>query len=348
MSEPRPLPEPTPASWTRRRALGALGLLGASSLSACSSEATAGTAHDEGDDTSEASLVSLTPTVGAFNETFSAARTSYTQNVTNGVATIGFTPTFGAGYTCTVQGSAVASGAVSSAIALSVGTNSVSIVVTSSATGRTTEYTVVVTRAAQTCTLIPQETDGPYPLYSVLSDPTMVRADITEGKAGVPLTVHLSLIDVNDQCSPIEGAAVYVWHCDADGAYSGYGGNQNGNHLGETFCRGLQVSDASGNVTFQTIYPGWYPGRITHVHFEVFLDAVLQTPASAVSQLAFPQSVTQAVYAVAPYASNGQNTSVPSFSADNVFSDGVGLQLATVTGDTTTGFVATLTIGVAV
>jgi protocatechuate 3,4-dioxygenase beta subunit len=194
------------------------------------------------------------------------------------------------------------------------------------------------------CALIPQETQGPYPLLSVLSNPAMVRRDITEGRPGVPLTMRLKLVDINANCAPIADAGVYVWHCDKDGVYSGY--QQPGaNTVGQTFCRGLQYTDCNGEVAFDTMYPGWYAGRITHVHFQVYLTT--GGAVTATSQNAFPPAVTQAVYASSLYAAHGQNTSVASIAQDNVFSDGYALQMPTVTGDTTTGYVARLAIGVA-
>jgi protocatechuate 3,4-dioxygenase beta subunit len=202
------------------------------------------------------------------------------------------------------------------------------------------------TTSSGSCALIPQETQGPYPLLSVLSNSTIVRSDITEGKAGLPLTLKLSLVNVNNSCAPISGAAVYVWHCDKDGSYSGYSSNANGNHTGETFLRGVQVTDSNGQVTFTTIYPGWYAGRITHIHFQVYLSNNLQVTATATSQIAFPQEVTTAVYNTALYT-KGQNTTVTSFAADGIFADGTAYQMATLSGDTTNGYTATLTVGVA-
>ena len=155
-------------------------------------------------------------------------------------------------------------------------------------------------------------------------------------------------MDVNDGCAPIANAAVYVWHCDKDGAYSGYSSSQNGSHAGETFLRGVQTSNAAGQVQFTTIYPGWYAGRITHIHFQIFLQNNTGGGAEATSQIAFPQAVTQAVYASSLYAARGQNTSVASFAQDNVFSDGVDFQLATVSGSVAAGYTAALTVGVAV
>lgn len=197
--------------------------------------------------------------------------------------------------------------------------------------------------ANTSCVLIPQETEGPYPLLAVLSNSAMVRSDIRETRTGVTLQMILSIVNVNQGCAPLTNAAVYVWYCDKDGNYSGYGSVQ-----GQTFLRGIQMTDANGQVRFTGVYPGWYQGRITHIHFQVYLNANLGGGATATSQIAFPPNVTQAVYASSLYAGRGQNTSVTSISADGIFSDGSSYQLATVTGDVNSGFVANLTVGVAV
>jgi protocatechuate 3,4-dioxygenase beta subunit len=215
---------------------------------------------------------------------------------------------------------------------------------TSAGTGSTTAGAGATTTfgGAGTCVLIPEETEGPYPL-DLSGDEEFFRSDITEGRPGVPLTLTLSLVDVNAGCGPIEGARIDVWHCDADGVYSGV--SQPGNDTtDQTFCRGIQLTDANGQATFQTVYPGWYQGRITHVHFEVFLDSGLV----ATSQIAFPEEVTDAVYAVEPYAAKGPNTSVRSVAEDMVFSDGSQYQMAAVTGGADARYIATLLLGLAV
>lgn len=194
------------------------------------------------------------------------------------------------------------------------------------------------------CVLIPEETVGPYPLFSdIASASTYMREDITEGKTGVPLRLLLTIVNVTASCAPITDALVYVWHCDKDGLYSGYS-QAGSNTIGETFCRGVQMTDSTGLARFTTIYPGWYSGRITHAHFRVYLGNSLQ----ATSQLAFAQDVTRTVYASSLYAARGQNTSVTSFSADNVFSDGEQYQLCTITENASTGgYDAALTVGIA-
>jgi protocatechuate 3,4-dioxygenase beta subunit len=197
--------------------------------------------------------------------------------------------------------------------------------------------------ASGSCSVIPTETIGPYPLSTLLNSSSVLREAINEDKTGVPLTVKLKLLNVNNLCTPVSGY-VYIWHCDKDGNYSGYSPD-----VGKTYCRGVQYTDSNGVATFTTIYPGWYAGRITHIHFQVFLTAYSSTAKStAISQMAFPASVTTAVYTSSLYSSKGQNNSVTSFAADNVFSDGVTYQLATVTGNVTEGYVASLEVGIAV
>lgn len=224
----------------------------------------------------------------------------------------------------------------------------VQIQVTESESGKSTTISVTVSSATTSCHLIPSETDGPYPLYTVLANSAMIRSSIQETKTGVPLTVELTLVNVNGSCAVIPNAYVYIWHCDRAGEYSGYSSSQNGSHAGETFCRGIQRTDSSGKVTFTTIYPGWYAGRITHVHFQVYLSTLSQSAVTVTSQFGFPQDITYAVYDSSLYSSHGQNTSVTSFAADNIFSDGTQYQIVSISGSVEAGYTAKLIVGVSV
>lgn len=147
---------------------------------------------------------------------------------------------------------------------------------------------------AGVCAITPEVTEGPF-----YFDPKLERADVTEGKKGVALTVRLQVVDAT--CRPLAGARVDIWHCDAQGAYSGYPGQGDGRDVdtsGQTFLRGWQKTDASGIVTFATIYPGWYRGRTTHIHFKVFPD----DNSVMTGQLFFPDSLSEQIFtAVAPY-----------------------------------------------
>jgi protocatechuate 3,4-dioxygenase beta subunit len=332
--------ETKPSPVTRRQVLGTLGILSAVPLVSCS-----GYSSTSVTSSTDASLSTLVLSSGTLSPAFAAGTTAYTASVSNATGSVTVTATkTDSGSTININGTNVASGAASGAVTLAVGTNTITIVVTA-ASGSTRIYSIVVTRAGTgttACVLIPQETDGPYPLYSVLGNSALMRADIRDGRTGVPVSLVLSLVNVNNNCSPLTNAAVYVWHCDKDGNYSGYG-----NQAGLSYLRGIQLTNSNGQVTFGTIYPGWYAGRITHIHFQVYLNANVSGTATATSQIAFPQAVTTAVYNSSLYAARGQNSSVASFSADNVFADGTTYQLATVTGDVTAGYVATLNVGVA-
>ena len=175
----------------------------------------------------------------------------------------------------------------------------------------------------------------------MISNPAYFRRDITEGKSGLPLTLTIGVVNVKTSCSPVSGANVEVWQCDAAGHYSEY--SQPGyDGTGQTFLRGVQTTDGNGNVTFRTIYPGWYMGRATHIHVEVFANGA----AVKTTQIAFPEDVSSAVYRTGVYASHGQSSTTNA--RDNVFSDGTDGEMATLTGDTTSGYTAALTIGVSV
>lgn len=201
---------------------------------------------------------------------------------------------------------------------------------------------------APACRLTPTETEGPFPLRAALAGDRLLRADITEGVPGVPLALRIRLVDVNRGCRPIAGAWVYVWHCDRDGRYSGYAGLGSAGRAGETFLRGIQKSDADGCVTFHTVYPGWYEGRITHVHCMVFLAGgplSSTSPSVATTQFAFPDAATAAVYA-SPRYGKGPNTSVTRLEDDNVFADGAGAEMLTLAGSVAAGFAAGIVVGV--
>jgi protocatechuate 3,4-dioxygenase beta subunit len=338
----------------RRQALGAFGALGALAVAACgggSADSSSSSGSTTTTTSTDATLSGLTVSSGTLSPTFASGTTSYTVSVANTVTALTVTPTVNtSGATVKVAGTAVTSGSASASQTLSVGTNTISIVVTAADGSTTDTYTVTATRAAATagtCTLTATETDGPYPLYAILTNSILTRSDITEGKTGVPLTLTITLQDLNNSCAPISGAGIYIWHCDKDGIYSGYANSTNAGSTSTTFLRGVQVTDSNGQVTFTTIYPGWYAGRITHVHAQVYLnDSLVEGTAVATTQLAFPIDITTAVYNTSLYT-KGQNTSVTSFSADNVFSDGTSTEMLTLSGDTTNGYAATMTISIA-
>ncbi len=175
------------------------------------------------------------------------------------------------------------------------------------------------------CTLIPTETEGPFPL-DLTANTYYFRQDLREDRTGVTLHLKLKILG-SENCAPMANARVNVWMCDKDGVYSGYASAQNpGGQANTTWLRGYQMTDASGEVDFTTIFPGWYQGRICHIHFRVFVSSNY----AVVSQLSFDINTKNALYA--------QNSSLytkgndpMTFQQDNIFSDGYTYQLASLT-----------------
>ena len=205
---------------------------------------------------------------------------------------------------------------------------------------------------------IPDETAGPYPGDGsngpdVLEQSGVVRRDIrsSTGNAsgtaeGVPMELELTIQDLAAGGAPFAGAALYVWHCTREGGYSMYSDGI----TDQNYLRGVQIADADGRVSFTSIVPGCYDGRWPHIHFEVYPDQAStadSTSAIATSQVALPAEVCREVYAESGYADSVANLDRVSLADDGVFGDDGGAsQLATVTGDVSSGFTVALTVGV--
>jgi protocatechuate 3,4-dioxygenase beta subunit len=207
-----------------------------------------------------------------------------------------------------------------------------------------------------TCSTIPNETQGPYPGdgtngANALTLSGIVRSDIrasvggaTGVAQGVVLNVTLTLLD-SKTCSPLADRAIYIWHCDRDGNYSMYSAAV----AAENYLRGVQVTDAAGQVTFTTIFPGCYSGRWPHIHFEIYPSLASATSGAskiATSQLALPKAICDTVYATSGYSASVTNLSRITLATDNVFSDGSTLQIPTITGSVADGIAAGLTVAI--
>jgi protocatechuate 3,4-dioxygenase beta subunit len=227
---------------------------------------------------------------------------------------------------------------------------------TASTTTVTPATTIAATAGSASLEQIPEETAGPYPGdgsngRNVLNQSGVVRSDIrssfgssTTTAAGVPTTVKLTLVNVADG-TPLSGAAVYIWHCDAAGRYSMY--SQGATE--ENYLRGVQEADASGTVTFTSIYPACYAGRWPHIHYEVYpslSDATTAASKLATSQLALSKDVSLAVYATDDYPNSTQNLSQVSLASDMVFSDGAELETPVITGSVDGGYTIALTAAI--
>ncbi|MCO4252879.1 intradiol ring-cleavage dioxygenase [Pseudarthrobacter raffinosi] len=251
---------------------------------------------------------------------------------------------------CTPGGSGTTAGTSTSAATATATASAASTTATPTASP-------TLTRAIAECGVeIPQETAGPYPGDgsngpNVLAASGVVRQDITSsfgtGSAsaeGVPLTFTLTLLDNANGCVPLAGAAVYAWHCDRDGRYSMYDSGL----ANENYLRGVQEADASGQVTFTSIFPGAYPGRWPHIHFEVFESMSNATAAGqvlAVSQIALTKAACDDVYATPGYEASIANMKRTTLQSDNVFrNDGGIYQLATRIGSASAGYTAGLNV----
>jgi protocatechuate 3,4-dioxygenase beta subunit len=187
-----------------------------------------------------------------------------------------------------------------------------------------------VESGAVACVLTPEQTEGPYYIAN-----EKLRKNITEGRPGTPLILRLAVVDAAT-CKAIKGAAVDVWHCDASGAYSGFG-RGGGNR---TFMRGVQRTDANGVATFRTVYPGWYQGRTVHIHVKVHVRGnVVHT-----GQLYFPDTLTDAVYKRSPYRNRPQRTTRNA--DDFVFASGGKRSMLRVRRRRAGGYFGSITMGV--
>lgn len=211
------------------------------------------------------------------------------------------------------------------------------------------------------CKVSPQQTEGPF-----YFETRFIRSDITEGRPGTILHLKLKIVEGED-CTPVRDAIVDIWSCDAGGEYSGYESvyteagqlkeqrglprdqskhpdsrrpafHQEPNNE-STFMRGAQVTDADGEVEFRTLYPGWYPGRATHIHIKVYLgdDEVFT------SQMYFPEEVNEAVYAHEVYA--GKEGTRTKNGEDGIFTESDDNPLVELT-EVEDGYVGTLTFGI--
>jgi protocatechuate 3,4-dioxygenase beta subunit len=205
---------------------------------------------------------------------------------------------------------------------------------------------------AEVCKLMAEQEVGPYYVAG-----EMLRQDITEGKAGLPLSLRIAVLDVRT-CKPLTGAAVDIWHCDALGLYSGFtkqslmgpggpggpGGPPPGPPPGGfggpggpggppqshptdklTFLRGIQMTDAEGAVRFRTVFPGFYMGRTNHIHFKVRLGGHAEGKGYAaghtshVGQVFFPEEFAAKLMEHEPYS--GHKIHRTTQAEDDVFGD---------------------------
>ena len=196
--------------------------------------------------------------------------------------------------------------------------------------------------ATPACIVKPEQTEGPYFMEAKLNR-SDIRTDPLDGqrREGLPLALALRVSTVAaGSCSPVVGAVVDLWQCDAAGAYSDVR-DARFNTVGKRFLRGYQLTDGDGRARFTTIYPGWYPGRAVHVHFKVRVKGEAKNH-EFVSQLYFDDALTERIHAQAPYSSHpGRRTRN---TEDGLYRNG-GRELTLAVTESKDGYAASFDVG---
>ena len=187
-------------------------------------------------------------------------------------------------------------------------------------TQKTTTGNTLNQTTSGSCTISPSETKGPFPIKTP-SD--LAKANIVSDRKGIPLLVTIKIQNKNNNCKDLSNVMVDIWHCDAEGNYSEYGGTgmQSIDYTSVHFLRGRQTTNEKGEVSFITIYPGWYRGRAPHIHVEI-LDNNNKSLLS--TQIAFPEDISDTVYTNSNYKGKADTSN----SSDNVFSNSISLHMA--------------------
>jgi protocatechuate 3,4-dioxygenase beta subunit len=305
----------------RRRMLGLLGGAGLMALFGCS-----------GDDSGDAAAGDASTTTGGATPGSVPGAASTTTSTTTGPAAA---PSTGAGTAATNATTA-----------------------TSATPTPSTSPSVAAAATPSSCEPFPVETGGPFPGDGsngpdALTASGVVRSDIRRSfggpsalAEGVNISYRLRVLDGADGCKPLVGAAIYLWQCDAAGRYSMYSAGA----AEENYLRGVQACDTTGYASFLAVFPGAYPGRWPHAHFEVFpslADAAGASNKLLTSQLALPAAQCEAVHAAGgAYAGSAAALGRMSLESDNVFRDGATLQTVAITGSPSAGYTALLDITV--
>lgn len=209
----------------------------------------------------------------------------------------------------------------------------------------TAEIAAAATVPVPACVVRPEQTEGPY-FVDVQLNRSDIRADADGSvKPGAPLALTFLVSRVGEtSCITLPGAMVDIWHCDADGVYSGVNDFNFGSTAGQTFLRGYQMTDGNGTAAFTTIYPGWYSGRAVHIHFKIRAELDGRNY-EFTSQLYFDDALTDRVHAQEPYRTNGDRDTRND--ADGIFGRGGDLLTLNVV-ESNGGYAAVFDIGMQV
>lgn len=137
---------------------------------------------------------------------------------------------------------------------------------------------------ASNCTPTSQTTDGPF--YTKAT----TQRKIASNQSGYKIIYKLKI--QNKNCKPLPNLTVSLWQANSQGQYS----------LVKNSLRGNQLTNKQGLVTFESIFPGWYPTRAAHLHVKILSQD--QTLLS--TQLFFPQELVDKIYQTKPYLTKGK------------------------------------------
>jgi protocatechuate 3,4-dioxygenase beta subunit len=288
-------------------------------------------------------------TVTTSSSTADLAITSFTSSGSAGSSIVitgtGFSTT-AASNTVTINGvvaTVVSATATQLVVTVPSGATSGVVAVTVNGVTVTSATSFTVTTASGSCSATDAETEGPFPTKS---PSTLVKTDIRSDRTGVAFTITITIQDKNNSCAALEGAYVDIWHCDKDGYYSEYGGTsmQTVDYTAVHFLRGRQVTNSDGQVSFVSIFPGWYQSRATHIHVHIYSAS---GSSLLVTQIGFPESSNSAVVLVNASTANGYTKGMSGYTynaSDSVFTDSIDNEIATVTGSVADGYALTHTI----
>jgi protocatechuate 3,4-dioxygenase beta subunit len=267
---------------------------------------------------------------GAIGSTIAIIGTNFSETPSENQVTIG-------GATATV------SAATGTQLMVILPEEATSGVITVTVNGSTVTSTTTFTLVAAACVATASETAGPFPT----KDPSsLLKQNITGDRTGIPFSTIITLLNKNNDCSALEGAYVDIWHCDKDGYYSEYGGTnmQQVDYTSNHFLRGRQISNSAGMVSFDSIFPGWYQSRATHIHVHIYNAS---GNSLLVTQIGFPEGTNSAVALVNAASSYGYTKGMSGYTynnQDNVFTDSQTTEIGVVTGSVESGYAITHTI----
>ncbi|HWA94205.1 MAG TPA: Ig-like domain repeat protein [Terracidiphilus sp.] len=220
------------------------------------------------------------------------------------------------------------------------------------ATSTSSVVSVAVTAASGACgTSTNAVTEGPY--WVTDSASAYNRSDIrsnldgTSTQDGVQFTLTIYVYDGENSCAAMEDVQVDIWHCNAEGIYSGVHNSTNGggaDYTSQSWLRGYQLTDSTGKVTFTTIIPGWYTGRTTHIHirFRSTYDSS-SSGSTNTAQLFFDQTFIDALdTSVSPYSSLGKNSVTNA--GDSIYNSEGGTTILSLSGSASSGYAASFSI----